>query len=298
MLHPITFSIPKEKICNNNIIIKTKILSNLIPGDSTTYIYNTEEEYYNEYKKSYFAITKKKGGWDCMRHYEILANGCVPYFINIEECPQNTMFLLPKELFIEANQLYDNKFKNKNIDEITDEDINTYNILQQNLLEYTKNFLTTDKIVEYILKKTNHENVSKILYLSGDTNPDYLRCITLHGFKTVFGNKCHDYPKIPHIYKSDSINYKNLYGKGITYTNLLDPSLNSNNLDNTIQGDINNKYYDIVIYGSYHRGMPYYDLISKIYNPNEIILLCGEDTHNCNYHEFLKKGHSIFVREL
>ena len=298
MLHPITFSIPKEKICESDTLVKTKILSSLIPGVISTYIYNTEEEYYNEYKKSYFAITKKKGGWDCMRHYEILANGCIPYFINIKECPKNTMYLLPKELFIEANILYDNNFKNKNINQITKEDINKYNILQKKLLEYTKNFLTTDKIVEYILKKTNAENVSKILYLSGNTNPDYLRCITLHGLKTVFGNMCHDNPKIPHIYKSESINYKNLYGKGITYTNLLEQTLHNYNLDNTIYEDIKNKYYDIVIYGSYHRGMPYYDLVYEIYKPCEIILICGEDEHCCNFNDFLKKGHPIFVREL
>jgi hypothetical protein len=297
MLHPITFSIPKEKICENHNV-KTKILSDLIPGDEKTYIYKTEEEYYNEYKKSYFAITKKKGGWDCMRHYEILLNGCIPYFIDIEKCPKYTMYLLPKDLFIQANLLYDTKFKNKNINEITEKELNEYNILQKKLLEYTKNYLTTDKMVEYILKTTKHENVSKILYLSCDVNPDYLRCITLHGFKILFGDNCHDYPKIPHIYKSDGINYKNLYGKGITYTNLLEANLHNDNLDNTIYEDIKNKYYDIIIYGSYHRGMPYYDLIYKIYNSSEIILLCGEDIHSCNYNDFLKKDHHVFVREL
>ncbi len=303
MLHPINFSIPKEKLCEIHKV-KTKILSNLIPGDITTYIYNTEEEYYNEYKTSYFAITKKKGGWDCMRHYEILANGCIPYFIAIEECPVNTMSLLPKNLLIEANILYNNKFKNKNITQLSEEEINEYNILQSKLFEYTKNYLTTDKIAEYILNKTNYENVSKILYLSADTNPDYLRCVTLHGFKTLFGHNCHDYPKIPHIYKSDSINYSSLYGRGITYTNLLEPILHNDNLDNTIHEDIKNKYYDIVVYGSYHRGMPYYDSICKIYNPNEIILLCGEDMdcvkniHCCNCNNFIQSGHSVFVREL
>lgn len=62
MLFPITLSIPKEKICDiNDINIqKTKILSNLIPGNISTYIYNTEQEYYNEYQQSYFAINKKK----------------------------------------------------------------------------------------------------------------------------------------------------------------------------------------------------------------------------------------------
>jgi hypothetical protein len=39
----------------------------------------------------------------------------------------------PTELFIEYNQLYNNKFKNKNIDEITQEEINEYNILQKKI---------------------------------------------------------------------------------------------------------------------------------------------------------------------
>jgi hypothetical protein len=297
MLFPISFSIPKEKICEN-YNVKTKILSNLIPGTISTYIYNNEEEYYNEYKTSYFAITAKKGGWDCMRHYEILANGCIPYFLNIENCPKNTMSLLPKELFIQSNILYEDKFKNKNINELKKEEINEYNILQKKILEYTKKYLTTEKMVEYILKNINYENVSKILYLSGDVNPDYLRCVTLHGFKILFGDNCHDYPKIPHIYKSDTINYKNLYGKGFTYTNLLEQNLHNDKLDDSIIEDIKNKYYDIVIYGSYHRGMPYYDLISEIYNTNQIILLCGEDIHCCNNNIFLKKGYCVFVREL
>lgn len=296
MLHPITFSIPSEKICNNEYI-KTKIVSNLIPGNMSTYIYNTEEEYYNEYKRSYFAITTKKAGWDCMRHYEIMANGCLPYFVDIENCPEKTMYLLPKYLLIECNILYD-KFKNKNINELTDDDINDYNILRNELLEYTRNYLTTTKMANYVLEKININNITKILYLSSDTGPDYLRCVTLHGFKTLSGILCHDYPKIPHIYKSDHIDYKSLYGKGITYTNLLDPTIHDNKLDNTILEDIKNKFYDIIIYGSYHRGMPFYDLICSIYNPNEIILLCGEDIHHCNYDFYLNKGHNVFVREL
>jgi len=296
MLHPITFSIAEEKIVTS-IPFKNKIVSNLIPGNLSTYIYHTEEDYYNEYQKSYFAITTKKGGWDCMRHYEILANGCLPYFINIEECPPNTMALLPKNLLLESNNMY-KKFVNKNIQDLKEEDINEYNILVNKLIEYTKNHLTTVKMVQYVLQKTNFENVSNILFLSSSVDPDYLRCVTLHGFKKIFVDKCHDYPKIPHIYKSKDIRYSDLYGKGITYTNLLDPLLHNEYLDNRIEEDIKNKYYDIIIYGSYHRGMPYYNLIQQTYKSNEIILLCGEDIHSCNYHHFVEKGHHVFVREL
>jgi len=129
-------------------------------------------------------------------------------------------------------------------------------------------------------------------------HPDYLRCVTLHGFKEIFGEKCHDYPKINHIYKSEPNNYKTLYGKGITYSNLLEHSFHNNELDKTIEDDILNHKYDIIIYGSYHRGMPYYNLIRSSYKPDEVILLCGEDLHNCNYSHYAKEGHHIFVREL
>ncbi len=56
-LFPITYSIPEEKIVNK-IPYKTKMLSDLIPGKTDTYIYNNETDYYNEYKSSYFAITQ------------------------------------------------------------------------------------------------------------------------------------------------------------------------------------------------------------------------------------------------
>lgn len=293
---PITFSIPENKIIKT-LPIKTKVVSSLIPGDLTTYIYDTETDYYNEYRSSFFAKTTKKAGWDCMRHYEILANGCIPYFPNIEQCPPNTMALLPKELIIEGNALYE-KYKNTNINDLLKENIEEMNLLITKLLKYTRDFLTTTKIAKYILKKTGFEKITSILYLSGDIGPDYLRCVTLHGFKEMFGMYCHDYPKIPHIYKTDFLNYISYYGKGITYTNNVDEKLHNNEFDNSIETDIKLKKYDIIIYGSFHRGMPFYDLISQIYLPNEIILLCGEDLHCCDYNMWNSKGHTVFVREL
>lgn len=297
MLHPITFSIPEEKICKYETK-KTKILSDLIPGDLSTYIYNTENEYYDEYKKSYFAITKKKDGWDCLRHLEIMANGCIPYFINIEKCPKNTLSLYPKDLFYQSNMLY-NIFINKNINELTIEDINKYNLLRQKLLDYTKNYLTTEKMAKYILTKTNFENVKNVLYISNDIKPDCLRCLTLHGFKKLFKEYCHDFPKIYHIYENCNITFNGInYGKGFTYSNLIPQNFRDDGFDYNIKFLLINKRYDIIIYGNYHRGMPLYEFISKIYEPNKIILLCGEDEHLCDYDKFLRKGHHVFVREL
>jgi hypothetical protein len=92
--------------------------------------------------------------------------------------------------------------------------------------------------------------------------------------------------------------YKNydcrgLYGKGMTYGSLLDTNMHNEELDATIEENIKNKYYDIIIYGSYHRGAPFYSLVNQVYSNNEIILLYGEDMHSGNYN----LNHSVFLRE-
>lgn len=94
-LHPIHFAIPKEKI-GTIASQKQKAMAFIDPRDPGTYIYTDEKKYYTDYAESLFAVTKKKGGWDCMRHYEIMANGCIPYFLGLENCPREIMTGFPK----------------------------------------------------------------------------------------------------------------------------------------------------------------------------------------------------------
>jgi hypothetical protein len=72
-----------------------------------------------------------------MRHYEIMANGCIPYFPDIEQCPPNTMALLPKDLLLQGNELY-KKHCNKQISELSSDDFAECNTLVMKLLEYTR----------------------------------------------------------------------------------------------------------------------------------------------------------------
>jgi len=107
---PISFAIPESKIFSDDIM-KAMHIATIIPGDMSTYIFDTESSYYNDYQMSMFGLTRKKMGWDCMRHYEIIANRCVPVFADIAECPKKTLVNFPKELCLEAFDLYHN-FKN------------------------------------------------------------------------------------------------------------------------------------------------------------------------------------------
>lgn len=301
LLHPITFSMPSSKIYGSGLrLSKTRVLANIIPGKLETYIYDDEQLYYDGYKEAYFAITTKKGGWDCMRHYEIIANGCLPYFIGIEQCPPHTMKLFPKDLTLKSNELYLRGFENRDINELTTEHVNEYYNLLSEFLVYMHTHLTTHQMAKYMLKSVSDENntpIKSVLYLNGNLEPDYLRCLNLHGFKMLFGQDCHDYPKIPHLYKNNIINLKNIYGKGMTYSNLLEDSERDDSRDETLLEDIRLHRYDIVVYGSFHRGTPLYELVREHYRMDEIVFVCGEDIHGCNFN-CLDVGHHMFVREL
>lgn len=311
-IYPIGFSIHSSKI-TDEIPEKTRLLAPLIPGNTSTYIYHTEKDYYDAYKESYFAITHRKAGWDCMRHYEILACGCIPLFPDLENCPPNIMTHFPKFMILQSNQLYNN-ILSKSADPMTEaEQMKLKELYIKPLIELTKKQLTNVAIAQYILTKSDHivpdllssatnelnRAVKRILYLSGDTDPDYLRCVTLPGFKELFGAECHDYPKIKHIYSDyPEDQAKQLYGRGLTYTRLVDPASRNDNYDITVEDDIKNHRYDIIIYGSYHRGMPFWDLVNESYDKKDIVLMCGEDLHHCNYNQYAEQGYVLFVREL
>lgn len=144
-IKPISFSIPTCKLATQ-IFEKEKEFGTVIPGQPETYIFKNEQDYYDDYNKSYYGLTTQKAGWDCMRHYEILANNCIPYFPGLEDCPENTLTHLPKKQLI--------NIKNR----IHDIDDNEYNEYIKILNEYIKNFLTTKAMAKYLLDEIKRIN--------------------------------------------------------------------------------------------------------------------------------------------
>jgi len=272
--HPIGFSIPEQKIVSV-IPKKDQDFAFLIPGDSSTYIYDNEIDYYKDYQRSYFALTWKKAGWDCLRHYEILANGCIPYFVDLDQCDENTMTFLPKELIKEAMNLEGVSYGH--IDHSKFDQVK-YNTILKKLLAHTRRYLTTKEMASYLLKRVGYTGKGKILFLSSSPHVDYQRCLTLIGLKELFPNKVVDSIKVEHIYKNYPHDVRHLYGKGITYTKIIDDlPVNRKNIKHRIR----NKEFNLIIYGSYHRGLPYHDLVVSTYEPEKIVYICGEDDHCC-----------------
>ena len=95
-LEQVSFSIPEEKLIVK-LPIKTKdFASHIVDPDVSarlgfngdTYLFLDEQDYYADLRSSRFGITTKRAGWDCLRHYEIAANGTVPCFRNLHLKPR------------------------------------------------------------------------------------------------------------------------------------------------------------------------------------------------------------------
>lgn len=107
---PIWFGIPKSLIQKKTP--KGHAFAHIVPVNQSwnsehikTYIFDDELSYYDSYSHSWFAYTCKKGGWDCLRHHEILMCNCLPWFTDIEKCPPKTLYGYPKDLCIEAKKM-------------------------------------------------------------------------------------------------------------------------------------------------------------------------------------------------
>lgn len=88
---PIGFGVPENKK-QYNIFPKKRLFQSTAPTDAcfyenSAYKFTNEKEYYNDMSESWFGLTCKKGGWDCLRHYEILASGAVLLFKDYDKKP-------------------------------------------------------------------------------------------------------------------------------------------------------------------------------------------------------------------
>ena len=274
---PLSFCIPDECIVNE-IPRKSHLLAPLLPGDISTYIYDNEKDYNDMYQKSRFAITKMKGGWDCLRHYEILMNGCIPLFENLQECPAYTLTTYPKELNNEAYELYNNWIEN-------DECIQKYNALCSQFLEHTKNNCTTSSTTKYFLDNIqNGDKIKNILLITCHNGINYNReslWIGLKRYIKSINGVAVEYEKIPFLYDDFDINSNNNYARCFTYPKRIQKDAHYNMSENEILEKINTSFWDLIIYGKVGPDefctFPYFDIVKSKYNKNNIVFLFGGD---------------------
>lgn len=305
---------------------KIRGFSKAVPNMTYSYSYDTEEEYNKQYIESYFAITSKKAGWDCLRHYEIIAAGCIPYFDDIANCPRETLTFFPKEIVLKAMSLPGIDRDNMTVDEsiFPKEE---YFRLRDLIVDHAKLHMTCSAIAKYVASTHGvslDDPNTRVLFVNVTPTPDYQKTLLLTGFKELLGKRCICLPyEEEYIYDDyDIARVSSLYGRGFNYARVVPSSAKTSHteqaqirseLQNVIQNGnqpVNNckQPINLVVYGSWHRtdGNPDGHLISNYTRCHDIpcALVCGEDIHSCSLctHDhsasLLGQKCARFIREL
>ena len=172
-----------------------------------------DEDYFRElYSQSHFAWTHRRGGWDCLRHYEIIAAGAIPFFYDLEECPHNSLGHLPKQLLLEARSMagvdhilaqadsghFTEPFVHpadgssgvnfRRRGTIVDAAFNATRYFEyaDRLLQYGKRYLTTAALAAYVLRSLGVEEPRRVLlFARSDGGFDYLETTILSGLSEL-----------------------------------------------------------------------------------------------------------------
>jgi hypothetical protein len=316
-LKSLPYSIPDEVFVERPVSVADKkyVVAPLIPGGSANYLFGAGEEcqYYEMYRRSMFAVSQKKGGWDCLRHYEILANGCIPIFEDLDNCPADTLVGLPKTLLKEA---YSVLLPWRD----TVEQREAYDTFASRLLEEARLHCSVGSAVERFFRGMSHLNSPKrILLLVGDGGVNYTRDLTWIGLKQwsdTAGALAVEWPTLEYLYDSyPTDKLAGLYGNGFTYSRRLSSQLRVQMNEETVVQSIKSKLWDIIVYGKVGPdemsegslpNLPFWKHVFKRYSRDEIVFWYGGDgmqdmTYANRYSDHLVR-HSqhahCFVREL
>lgn len=296
-LLPITMGIP-ENLIVDRVPSKTQLFGQGLSQQGKTrqqkYRFGPGEEqlYHADYQKSYFGLTYKKGGWECLRHLEIMANGCVPFVPDIADCPNQTMAAYPKKLFYEIVTAYPQFQFDGHAINVNDQlhkknfDLNLYQSFAEASLDYVRNHLTTTKVANRLLNDLGYDNSQlntkppTILFISRSKKVDYVRDLLLHGLRKLLGPNIIDVRRSHFLYKSYQRDQdENLYGYGFSYAcQISDESEKYINRTN-IKKRLANGEFDLVIYGAILHGLPGFNLVKRYMPREKIILLDGGDSH-------------------
>ncbi len=157
---PFGFSIPQEKLYKGDKkekikdfpthIVDAEVAAHVSQSffsatSSDKHIFISEDSYYEDLRRSSFGITVKRGGWDCLRHYELAANGCVLCFRDLDQKPKTCApHGLNKSNCIIYHNYDDLK---KQITSITDD---KYHQLQQETYKWIENHTTIARAKKFL----------------------------------------------------------------------------------------------------------------------------------------------------
>ena len=91
-VYPMNLALPSAKVRKINLSSKTQLIQKTAPPFSRfgpqilgipgrrLYIFDNEKDYYDDMSRSWFGLSCRKGSWDALRNYEIIASGTLLLF--------------------------------------------------------------------------------------------------------------------------------------------------------------------------------------------------------------------------
>jgi len=300
---PFAYSIPDEYVVSA-VPEKVRDFSEVIPGTRSNYTYGPGEYegYLQQYRESRFAHTKKKGGWDCLRHYEILASGCIPVVESLQDIPVYTMTTYPKEILSAA---YADLLPWTG----SEGQLTLYREYVEKLLEHCRKNCTTSASARRFLEMVPCKK-PKILMILCHPGENYSREFLSIGLRRALGENFIDYPKNHVLYSGCDLSKK--HGNGFGYGGLLDDiDVDRDTISDRIMGG----EFDCIIYGKVghdetavgsYPNLPHIELVRQLYTRDRIFFLYGGDgcqslSHRTYYTQHLLKHMEMAtcaVREL
>lgn len=314
-VNPIGFSLPKHMF-QPYIPDKAQSFGSVIPGNISTYLFRVvdtnnvsilrhqQEAYYRDMSRSLFCITFGKSGWDCLRHLEILAAGCVPLFTDIDLVTPHMLSGYPKHLFqvllgypglsVTGKRVRDNFTLALNEAAIDQE---LYIVIVSALLHYSRSVLSTEGMARYFLRRVTElqgpsaRPVRKVLCLVPDMdvsrNGDYQFDTLLHGLKAVLSQSAVvDYVRRRAVAKTPAdfsetqytLNKITFYGHGFSFA--LQGMELPHSVDRTaLQSRIEQNEFDLIVIGNAWKWSPppFYDVVCAVYPRHQVALVFGSD---------------------
>ena len=288
---PISFSYPRPSSALSDSSSSSSTMCPVFPGHS--YAFTDGDAYIKTYAGYRFALTHKKGGWDCFRHLEILYAGAIPYMPDAGLIPEFTMMHYPKRFLREvANQL-NTATGSLGLD------------VRKKLVEYFNQNLTTEAMARYFLKAASPIPKPKILFIdqAAVDMPDYQSILTLIGLKQILGNQVSVAFPTDYLYEDWSGDGTKLYGRGFGYTRVLEPHLKNPNeirLRPLSLSQSSLAKFDLVVIGSIKRNENLAHQLIGRFPAEKTVWVNGEDTPPSQEElsRFTSLGVTLFVREL
>jgi hypothetical protein len=332
-LHALHFAMPDGRGVGGRVP-KTRVLAPLKPARSAAekkrmYIYTTNDTYYHMYACSWFGWTQKKAGWDCQRHYEIMAAGCMPVFHRLETCPLSLFPPALRALWLENNALYA-RLKDIPLEKWTTHHLAEADALTQRNRRALETHLTCSSLFIQLLEAARWGHAARVGILSTKVPCDYMRDNLIIGAKHVLGQRAACNQAVWWIFDDAKRPMHTLWGKGFTYGRALPACRRSSILEDTAPtrgaqkhtipkipkspkasrtihnaawwSAVRAQWFDVILVhwmNRRHFDRAWEELI-KHYPPHRIILFCAEDAppSRGTLKTLLSHGSHVFVREL